>query len=52
MWGHRARLGDKTDHSIFRSFGHLVRFWIHYYQQKFKYNGKFYRSYGMCVYLA
>ena len=25
-----------TDYSIFRSFGHLVRFLIHYYQQKFK----------------
>ena len=34
-----------TDHTIFRTFGHLVRFWIHYYQQKFKWNGELYLSY-------
>ena len=47
-WGvHRVRLEIKriTEHRISRSFSHLGRFWIHYYQQKNKWNREFYLRY-------
>ena len=40
-----------TDNSISRSFSHLGRVWIHYYQQKFKQNGEFYLRY-VCLFQA